>query len=237
MKFLIIGDSWGIGEYLRIDGKSEPIPNTGLEFYLIQLGHIVTNISSGSASNFGQLRHAYWHLREQSDYNYIIWFHTEPIRDIVETVIDDPVDGQIQYPKFDTFKNYADALTYINESNYTYAQKTIYKKFQIPFIVIGGVGRLEDSIAKFSFAKYKIHSWTQELLNLNYQLPRNLMMWHQWPKVFDTFDFDDRQYIIQELESSKNYQDILKQNALFSNYHVIRTEYEKLALRLVEMIK
>ena len=100
--------------------RSELVPNTGLEFYLTQLGHTVTNISAGSASNFGQLRDAYWRLKDHSDYDYIIWFHTEPVRDIVETVIDDPVDGPIQYPLFKNIKNYADALTYINETNLRY---------------------------------------------------------------------------------------------------------------------
>jgi hypothetical protein len=238
MKFFILGDSWGLGEYRRVDGKLELVPDTGLEFYLTQLGHSVTNISAGSASNFGQLRDAYWRLRDATDYDYIIWFHTEPIRDIVETVIDDPVDGPIQYSDFHNIKNYADALTYINERNYAYAQDTIYNKFKIPFIVVGGVGRLEQSINKFSFAKYTIHSWMQELLNLNYELPRNQMIWNRWHEVFDTFNYSDRQYVVEELESAEHYQGLLKQNPLFpDDMHVIGSEYEKLAVRLLEMIK
>jgi hypothetical protein len=238
MKFFILGDSWGLGEYQQVDGKLELVPDSGLEFYLTQLGHSVTNISAGSASNFGQLRDAYWRLREHCDYDYIIWFHTEPIRDIVETVIHDPVDGPTQYPNFRTIKNYADALTYINESNYAYAQDTIYNEFKIPFIVIGGVGRLEHSINDFDFAKYRIHSWMQELLNLDYQLPRNQMIWNRWHEVFDTFDYSDRQHVVEELEFAERYQDLLKQNPLFpDDMHVIGPEYQKLAIRLLEMIQ
>jgi len=240
MKFLIIGDSYGQGEYRRkkSDGYLELVPDTGLDFYLTKLGHTVTNISANSASNFGQLRHAYWCLRAMADYDYMVWFHTEPIRDIVEIVIDDPVDGPMQYPDFQTIKIYADAITYINECNYAYAQDTIYNEFKIPFVVIGGVGRLEQSIDRFNFAKYTIHSWVQELLNLDYQLPKNMMLWHRWHEVFDTFNYSDQQHVIEELESAEHFQDLLKQNSLFpDDMHVVGLEYEKLAVRLLEMIQ
>jgi hypothetical protein len=238
MKFFILGDSWGLGEYRLADGRLELVPDTGLEFYLTQLGHTVTNISAGSASNFGQLRDAYWRLRDHADYDVIIWFHTEPIRDIVETVIHDPVDGPIQYPDFGSIKNYADALTYINQRNYAYAQDTIYSEFKIPFVVIGGVGRLEQSIDQYDFAKYTIHSWMQELLNLDYPLPRNQLIWNRWSEVFDTFNYSDRQHVLEELESAEHFQQLLKQSLLFpDDMHVVGPEYEKLAVRLLEIIQ
>jgi len=89
MKFFILGDSWGVGEWTIKNSVFESVPNTGLDYHLTQLGHTVTNISAGSAGNFGQLRHAYWTLKEKSDYDYIIWFHTESMRDIEEIVIND----------------------------------------------------------------------------------------------------------------------------------------------------
>ena len=240
MKFFIIGDSWGQGEYpLTPNDDLSSIPNTGLDFYLTQLGHTVKNNSKGGACNFGQLRHAYWTLKDSvdCDYDYIVWFHTEPVRDIVEHVIDDPVDGPIQYPEFSSIKDINQAMQYINECNYRYAQDIIYQEFQIPFIVIGGVGRVEESIDRFEFARYKIYSWTEELLNLEYRLPRNQMRWHRWHEVFSTFSYD-RAQTLEELDAVSNFQQLLKKSPLFpDDMHVIRTEYEKLAHRLLEIVK
>jgi len=237
MKFFILGDSWGIGEWQTIDGLTTCVPNSGVDYYLGQSGHTITNVSAGSASNFGQLRHAYWTLKKQSDYDYIIWFHTEPSRDIVEHVIDDPIDGPLQYPDFKKIKNYHDAMSYINERNYIYAQETIYNEFNIPFIVIGGVGRLEDCIDNYSFAVHKIYSWTEELLDLSYRLPRSILQTQRWIEIFSTANYD-KQQVLDEMIKVENYQNLLKTSPLFpDNAHVIRTEYEKLAHRLLEMVK
>ena len=84
MKFFILGDSWGLGEWKFVDGIPHEsgivknVPDTSIEFYLSQHGHYVKNISAVSAGNFGQLRHAYWQLVENHRYDYIIWFHIEP---------------------------------------------------------------------------------------------------------------------------------------------------------------
>jgi hypothetical protein len=78
----------------------------------------------------------------------------------------------------------------------------------------------------------------QELLNLDYQLPKNMMLWHRWNEVFDTFNYSDQQHVIEELESAEHFQDLLKQNSLFpDDMHVVGPEYEKLAVRLLEMIQ
>jgi len=237
MKFFILGDSWGCGEYSKLSKNLLPIPNTGVDYYLRNLGHTVTNEARGGSSNFGQLRHAYWTLKENSDYDYIIWFHTEPLRDIVNTVIDDAVDGPIQYPNFKNIKEYDQALTYINDRNYQYAQDTIYTEFGIPFIVIGGPGRLEDCIDNYTFARHKIYSWIEKLLNLDYRLPRNQMDWHRCPEVFSTFNYKNRLPILQELQEVDDLQKLLIKSPLFpDNSHPSRDCSKKLAQQLIEMI-
>ena len=67
MKFFILGDSWGVGEWDKSTGIFESVPNSGLDYYLTQAGHTVMNIAQGSAGNFGQLRHAYWTLDQYCD--------------------------------------------------------------------------------------------------------------------------------------------------------------------------
>jgi hypothetical protein len=237
MKFFILGDSWGVGEYRIVGGNMEPVPDSGLDYFLTELGHTVNNISAGSASNFGQLRHAYQTLQAYGNYDYVVWFHTEPVRDIVETIIDDRTDGPKQYPDFQNIKSYYEALTYVNNRNYQFAQETIYAEFKIPFIVIGGLGRLEDAINDYEFAKYKIHSWTEEILDLTYQLPRNFLRWHRWPEVFENFNFD-RHQISEEFSAAENYQKLLQNSEAFpDDAHPKKTEYEKLAYRLITLLE
>ena len=237
MKFFILGDSYGVGEYYFKNRIARSIPDTGLDYYLTQLGHSCTNVSVGASCNFGQIRNAYWHLKENSEYDYIIWFHTEPVRDIVEHIIDDPVDGPKQYPKFKNIKDFNRALQYVNDCNYKFAQEKIYKEFNIPWVVIGGLGRLEDSINNYTFAHHKIYSWVEELLNLNFSLPRNLLVtWHRSFEVFDHFEYD-KQQVLDELRNVEKYENLLKESPLFpDNSHVIRTEYKKLADRILKML-
>ena len=171
MKFFILGDSWGVGEWTKKSCRFESTPDTGLDYYLTQLGHTVTNISAGSAGNFGQLRHAYWTLKENSNYDYIIWFHTESMRDIEEILINQPDESQQYFPDFD-ISNFESGLDYLDFQNYKYAQ-TITDDYNIPFIVIGGQCPVNPVITQFSFAQYIIHSWLAELLELNFIPPKN----------------------------------------------------------------
>jgi hypothetical protein len=236
MKFFILGDSWGLGEYNKNPKGLDLIPNTGIDYYLKNLGHWIVNKSAGGSGNFGQLRNAYWKLKESSDYDYIIWFHTEPIRDIVEIIIDDTIDGPKQYPEFKTIKDLNLAFKYVNDCNYNFAQNKIYAEFKIPWIVVGGVGRLEDSITNFSFAQHKIYSWPEEILGLNYKLPRNQMHWHRCGEMFVRFVYD-KQQVVDELDAVKNYQKLFQRSQLFpDDMHVTRIEYEKLANRILKML-
>ena len=235
MNFFILGDSWGVGEWIKKNGKYESIPNTGLDYHLTQLGHTVTNISSGSAGNFGQLRHAYWTLKEKSDYDYIIWFHVEPVRDLYETVINDPVDGPKQYPTIDK-KNFISCINYIHTQNYMYAQK-IYDEFTIPFIVIGASGLVVDLINNFNFSKYIIKSWASELLDTTQNTPLNLNS--NWIlTTLDHYSNFDRQQVLTELEWSRSMEEnmIANPSNFPDNAHPSSECFKQLAQRIIEMI-
>lgn len=232
MKFLIIGDSWGIGEYAIIKQLMTPVPHTGIDHYLQYHGHKVENISAGSASNFGQLRHCRTVL-EQSDSvpDYIIWFHTEPVRDIADTVIDDELDGPIQFPLINNYNDFDQAMQYMNYQNYVFAQ-TIYDQFQCPFIVVGGLGKLHSCIESFSFASYKIYSWAQEMLNLT-DLPDNIFSRNREKEIVNQFKFT-KDSIINAIDSSKRYQELLNNSTKFPDgLHPARSEYEILCHRIL----
>lgn len=210
MKFFILGDSWGVGEYTRsTPGNLESVPDTGLDYYLRKMGHTVKNISAGSAGNFGQLRHAYWTLKEHSDYDYIIWFHTESMRDIQEILIDDPHEGQRYFPDFD-IDHWESALDYLDTENYRYAQM-IYDEFAIPFIVIGGQCPVNQSICQFSFAKVVVTSWLQQLLKLESLPPKNTFFsWEKIQKILLHYNYDEKKFIVQNFESLERSQEIIE---------------------------
>lgn len=240
MKFFILGDSWGVGEWAKIRGAFESLPNTGLDCYLVQLGHTVTNISSGSAGNFGQLRHAYWTLKEKSDYDYIIWFHTESMRDIEEILITDPGEAQRYFPDFD-ISNFESGLDYLDFENYKYAQ-TIADEYNIPFIVIGGQCPVNPVISQFSFAQYIIHSWLTELLDLSFTPPKNTFLsWDKIKRILDYYSVDEKKFIIDnmnQLDRAKVIQDLALKSPLFpDNVHPSRECFKQLANRLDKMLQ
>ena len=236
MKFFIIGDSWGVGEYKMVSGMHEAIPNTGLDYYLTQLGHTVINTSAGSAGNFGQLRNAYWLLKENSDFDYIIWFHVEPVRDIYETVINDTIDGPIQYPNIDK-KKFINCMNYVHNQNYIFAQK-IYDEFSIPFIVVGCSGLVIDDISNFSFSKHIIKSWAQELLNVNHDMPLNCgLLWLN--SVLAYYPGWDRRQMLNELDLCLRIRE--KMSSLVETFpdegHPSRNCFKQLAQRLVDLLE
>ena len=240
MKFFILGDSWGVGEWTNTAGVYKAVPDTGLDHWLRALGHSVTNISAGSAGNFGQLRHAYWTLDQHSDYDYIVWFHTENIRDIIEIVINDPDEAAIQYPDV-AMANIDQALQYIQEQNYKYAQY-LYDRYHLPFIVIGGHSAVLTTIKNYSFAHWVIESWLKELLELN-GLPPNIPFVDSWPKlerILQHYGIDCKQYIfehIDELDHNSEITQLATRSKLFpDNAHPSAKCYQELATRILQMV-
>ena len=239
MKFFVLGDSWGVGEWTKKGGILELIPNTGLDYYLTQLGHTVTNISAGSAGNFGQLRHAYWTLKDNSDFDYIIWFHTESMRDIEEILIADPEEGIRYFPKFD-ISNFESGLDYLDFENYKYAQ-TIADEYNIPFIIIGGQCPVNSAINQFSFATHKIDSWLAELLELEFIPPKNTFFsWDKIKRILNHYNIDEQKFIIDNidhLDRATAIQKLAVKSPLFpDNGHPSRECFEQLANKIIEMV-
>jgi hypothetical protein len=239
MNFFILGDSWGVGEWKYVNHKFISIPCTGLDFYLTQLGHTVTNISAGSAGNFGQLRHAYWTLKENANYDFMIWFHTESMRDIKEIMIDDPDEGRRMFPNFAMDIDFDQVLHYINVENYRYAQN-LYKEYQVPFIVIGGQSPVDPVIKEFEFAQHVITSWLQELLELDVIPPANTFFsWDKIKHILDHYKIDEKSFVLQNFDSLTRADKIVnlaRKSCLFpDNGHPSRTCFEQLANRILDL--
>jgi len=99
----IIGDSWGVPSYPPTDYINSTInkikklsltnveinvthlgdpPDTHLEFLLRDAGYDVVNFSKNGGSNLETIRQAKdYYLKNESSVDWLIWFHTESLRD------------------------------------------------------------------------------------------------------------------------------------------------------------
>ena len=211
MKFCIIGDSWGTNVKIQF--------NYGcLDRILIDLGHKVVNISQGGASNFGQLLYLDFQILQNNitDFDYIIWLHTEPARDFTEFIRldygNDSNSGKKQFPNL-SFKNFVEDLDYLNYKNYVYAQE-LYDQYQIPFLVVGGAGKLSNSISNFKFVHWCMSSWTQKILNLEnaQMLPKNF--YHHHVTKMCNGGFYNRIEVLDEISKLDNLEKITKTDVI-----------------------
>lgn len=242
MKFFILGDSWGVGEWNREypNGMFIPISETGIDYHFKKLGHQVTNISAGSAGNFGQLRHAYWTLKTHSDYDYIIWFHTESMRDIEQVIIQDPEEGKIQFPDFKMYYDIDKSINYLNECNYSYAQM-LFDEFQIPFIIVEGQSPSTVKLnKKYSFF-IEVIPWLKELLDIKFEIPCcTFFGWEKIQQILQHYNFDEKKFLIDNARWLDNSQEIIslakKSNRFPDNAHPDRKCHYQLAIRLLRLI-
>jgi hypothetical protein len=229
-KFLICGDSWGVGAYKYIGDPPTSItyiPDTGLDYFLTQHRCQVTNISKSADSNFLQLTALESKLAESNDYDYIIWMQTEPNRDLI--------NSKYKYPNFD-INNFKQSMEYVKDINYQYAQ-VIYNRFKIPFIVVGGLSVVGNSIGIYSFAKLVITSWLSDITEGKYDLAENM---HQdiILKVLTEFTPKDKKFILEELDKMKAIEDTLETHPNFSNgVHPNAEQYKKLAVRILSELE
>ena len=218
MNLCIMGDSWGAR---RVTEKDPPEHATGYDPQKLivdqlceQCGHTVLNISKNGASNFGQLKTLRYNILEKNliNFDYIIWFHTEPVRDFTEFVsLDynspgDKFDGNIQFPNL-SFKNFYTDIEYLKFQNFKYAQ-SLYKRFKIPFILIGGAGPIGHMHAKFNFVHWKLNSWNQELCGFT-TMPKNCYL-HHVVKMLNYGDYN-REEALKEMTNLEKL-DILMHN-------------------------
>jgi hypothetical protein len=81
-KILIIGDSWGCGEWVKFGPGHYWTVHSGLEFYLKEYGCNVTNLSMGGISNSKIFDLLNEHIQINNSYDVIIWFQTDPLRNL-----------------------------------------------------------------------------------------------------------------------------------------------------------
>ena len=128
----ITGDSWGCGEWGRIDTKYQ-ILHKGLEHYLKNDGFNVKNLSTGGSSNV----RSYQRLKENvlNKFDLILFFYTDPCRDFDNTfhLFDQTLETYLQKANEAMLLN----LHQLNQLNY-------------PIYLIGGHSKInEDDVVNF----------------------------------------------------------------------------------------
>lgn len=219
MKFCIIGDSWT--GWASTVASHDPAKRNNMylapiDNYLVKHGHeVVKNISAPGASNFGQLRQLKYEV-DQTQFDFIIWMYTEPIRNIVEFV--DTEDCKIQYPDL-SFKNFYNDLEYIQRRDFLYAQR-LYKKYKKPFGIIGGAGQINPNDINYPFIKYILPSWGKEITNIK-NMPINcyITFFNHFAKRTKKLKYN-KQELLTEIDRIEQYTEYRENNIdLFPDYY------------------
>ena len=195
MKFCIIGDSWA--------GNKTKNVQTILSKEFAKAGHIVDNLADGGASNQGQLRFLEFQYLEHNTADYVVWFYTEPVRNFTEFVTldygnDANTVAQL-YPEL-TYKQFNKDFSYVATQDFSHAQR-LSDHYNIPFVVIGGAGTVDPLISNYTFSKWTLHSWNQEIIQFD-RMPKNCYVHHlvKLLNKFTEYNKDEALYEMTLLE-------------------------------------
>jgi hypothetical protein len=151
---VILGDSWGVGEW----GKNNSITGPGIGQYLNLYGKVI-NLSEGACSNTDQLTY-FKNLLEKftpEQHDVFYWIVTDPVRcfarqnKMFDLLIDQPTLETAIRSTLDCFLN---------------SVNTIAEQHSIKINLIGGVCDLDTvDISKYSNLTIKVPSWGKLLDN------------------------------------------------------------------------
>jgi hypothetical protein len=181
MRFLIIGDSWGCGEWRKtfITAEQAPnaswsksvnpnewfinevVPNTDIGHYLNKMGNRAVNLSKGGDSNINQLTRLKELLTVHNNYDYIVWIQTEPVRDYV--LGNFKVDKEHYRNMLPEYDGYDRIVADWFRQTYDIAEE-IYKQYYIPFVLVGGMCKISNIINQYSFAKHQLIDWANDMV-------------------------------------------------------------------------
>jgi lysophospholipase L1-like esterase len=184
------------------------MPDTGLDYWLTQLGHNVTTVAVSGGNNLNQ-------FDKITDADYIIWMQTETNRDLLSAKIEGTTFTELS----------AQAA----ENNYKLAQQV-----DIPFIVVGCLSPLHESIKKYTFYTHRIDSWLAELTG--YEPTLNIHSDYM-RQVIEMYRPTDKKFLIGEIDRMLAIETALETHPAFSDgVHPSAQSYKELAGRLHLMI-
>lgn len=132
-RVVIIGDSWGCGEWCNDTGPYR-VSHRGLEYFMIEHGCNVINLSKPGGSNKDMV-HVLHSTLQIYNPHFVFWFQTEPMRDLRPYC-------QKTFPK-STNEIIEVSKQLLND---TYAA---LNKIGVKIHCMGGVADLQDSIKNY----------------------------------------------------------------------------------------
>ena len=178
MKIVISGDSWGCGEWIRLDlrqGGEKDIIHGGLAQYLAEDGHTVTNLSQGFGSNTAIHSSISQHLesesikgREKTD--KIIVFQTTYTRDY-----------RFRHNEDWTKITEANTLAHIWLSRFYHRLSEISKLYNVPVYVIGALSDtvwLDNMSEHYPGVSIPCQSLVNLIVNGNHRVDQPVFSWY-----------------------------------------------------------
>jgi len=181
MNILLAGDSWGMPNYCGPPGVP---PQYHLQYLLQDAGHRVVNASKNGGSNLEALDRIH---NFYTDEEYIVWFHTSPLRDYMPSY---EFKDDMYIPK-----------DYYNKVNACI--KDIISKYSVKFIAIGGCTTLSNYL-NTEHLHYYIKDWKSEILGK--QLPEAIW-WGCMNYPITTNKYQEAEIMIDEISNSKDFPD------------------------------
>ena len=136
MKTILIGgDSWGCGEWTWLSKRNYGVSHKGLEQYLVDDGFSVVNSAQGGSSNSKSIRRVAQQL-ERGNYDHIIWFQSDPLRDLKYTTFNS---------LFTSYQQVLDCHKELLNSSYKQLNQLGNK-----VICVGGCSKLDPDIRNYN---------------------------------------------------------------------------------------
>lgn len=223
MRVLICGDSWGCGEWGWDSSKKYCVTHSGLQYYFERDGHEVINLSAPSKCNMFSYNRILQYLSIDDNFDHIIWFKTDPLRDLDDELIK-------QYSSFDDLMN-----SKIDMETKAYsAFNELGKRIEC----IGGAGKLNpDLISSYSNLNPLIVGITELLLD-EYEHPD---LWaSDWIFLIDRqFDLDSIDKLLIQKQKQDQLVEIEKYRKYFwpDGYHPNRHAWKIIYEYVLEKIK
>lgn len=197
---VITGGSWGLGEWSWDQHGNYYNSHAGLQDYMEQDGHAVTNVSHIMGSNrsaFAALKKAL----DERDYDVIVWLHNDPLRDLRPEY----TSIKFEYTCYDDLMAASRRLQARAYEDFASLGQKVY--------CMGGCGKLDtDALLGHSNLEPLIASIPEFLLD-GYVHPE---LWaSDWIRVVDRqFDLDS----LQKLLVNKAKQDSLGSKASYKKF-------------------
>lgn len=236
-KLVLIGDSWGCGEWKFCGNNSIKLNHPGMTEYL---PYHTVNLSTGGATNWDMLHSMFNYMIQTKDLDEpysIIVFQSTPMRPSLAEKFDVDIDEQIQQAiSIEQLYTSLAEIFYIKISNFS-------KEFDIPVYIIGALSDVDESM--FSLYNNKENIICKSWISLLYKdhVPGIIPLPFE-PRMFTMLKKSGRIDLYEQLlnTNDKNFIEFNKILELetmgpsMGDFHPSRLGHKAMANRIIEFI-